>query len=441
MDPTTGIIITLICSAFFSASEIAFISADPLQVTLRRQEPSLRGRLLGYFYQRQDIYIGTTLIGNTISLVLYGVYMAAWLDQPIHDFYLSLTWANFVEGGFLDLVVLFTQTCISTLIVLASAEFLPKSIALARPNRVLDFFMPIMRLVHLLISPAVFFVVRSNRLLLKHVFKLNDTAEAKVAGLAELNYYIQNQQPQQQETSSPSEASHDVDPDIFQNALEFKDLKARDCMVHRTEITAVDLNDPLEKLQSAFIDSGHTKIIVYDGHMDNVVGYCHALRMYENPANIRSITTSIPHVPETLPVQELMVRLTAEHRSLALVTDEFGGTSGIITFEDIIEEIFGDIEDEHDEASLHFEHLTPTRYVLSARFELEDLTHEHGWKFPDGEYNTLGGFVMTMHGAVPEEGTEVVTDNGYRIEVLEMDGVRIERVQLEIPEKEGESEG
>ncbi len=420
----TVIGISLLLSAFFSAIEIAFVSANPLKLTLMRNENSRTAKLLNYFYDRQDFFLGTTLVGNTLTLVVYGIYMSELIDMPIRE-NAAVYFQGYEQSAWFELAILVLQTTISTIFVLLFAEFTPKSVAMAMPNLALEYMIHIMNIFAWILKPFVWVIVRTNQLLLFHVFKIPHTKDNKAVGIADLSHYLMSQS-----VNNNEEYQHEVvDANIFQNAIAFKKLKVRNCMIPRTDIIAIDKKQKIEDLSRAFISSGHSKIIIYDGNLDNIVGYCHALSLFENPTRIENVTTKVIIVPETTGLQEMMLKFLTTHKSIAVVTDEFGGTSGIVTIEDIIEEILGDIEDEHDESYLIMQKINDKEYEISARFKIADLNHDYKWGIPEGEYDTLGGYIMSVYGAVPEVNTVIETDN-FVIKVLSMEGVRTEKVSF-----------
>ena len=325
---TIGVFISLALSALFSGTEIAFISADKLHIELQSKKGRLPERLLADFIDKSSYFIAALLVGNTVTLVVYGIYMAEILD-PLLLKHLPPNINNKFN-------ILFIQTILSTIIVLITAEFLPKSIFLINPTRLLTLLSLPMSLIYYLLFPFVYVMVNLSKYVIVNIFKLDYSEDKAVYNLVDLDKYVSNVAPNRNETSETPE----IDPKIFSAALEFRDIKVRECMVPRTEIVAVEENDSLLKLRKAFEDSGHSKILVYQDNIDAIIGYCHSLELFKKPQNILSITTSIISVPESMPAQELLAQFISEHKSIALIFDEFGGTSGIVTIEDVMEEIF-----------------------------------------------------------------------------------------------------
>ncbi len=419
MNPWIPIFISLLFSAFFSAIEIAFISADRLQLALKQNEGGRTAKLLYRFYKLEDYFICTTLTGNTISLVLYGIFMAQVLDPPLKTLFTKWLINN---DALIETAVLGSQTILSTMLVLAVAEFLPKSIALASPNRIIEVLVHFMRAVYFVFYPFVWVIIKSAKWFTRKVFKIEEDRELPLLGISDLNHYIQKLSGSQGEKSN-------VDADLFQNAVEFRTLKVRDCMIPRTDIVSISIDESIEKLQQLFVESGHSKIIIYRETIDNVIGYSHALRLFDHPTTIKSVTDSIFFVPETMHTNELMMRFIATRKSMALVTDEFGGTAGIVTIEDIVEEILGEIEDEHDEEGLFFEKIDEKNFLLHARYDIQELNEKHNWNIPEGEYDTLGGYILEKLGTMPEAGTQIKDEN-FTILVKEMQGARIEIIAI-----------
>lgn len=413
------ILISLIFSAFFSGIEMAFISADKLQIELQGSKNTFVAKSLYKFIKTPSKFIGTTLVGNTLALVLYGYLMALLLEPYLYT-YLPEIFQN--QGA-----VLLLQTIISTLIVLTTAEFLPKSIFMINPNGMLTVFALPMRVLIFIMTPVTFFMVRLSRFIIVKVMGLEYSDSKPVYKLTDLNNLIKN-------TLSPTDSekkSVEVDSKIFNNALEFKKIRVRECMIPRTEITAVDIDEDITELKQAFGESGHSKIVVYEESIDEVVGYCHTLELFKKPKKIADIVTPLMIVPETMLANELMIKLIAERKSLALVVDEYGGTSGIVSIEDIIEEIFGEIQDEHDDEDLTEQQLDEFNYLLSARHEIDYLNEKYGWDLPTGEYETLGGLILSIAEDLPKKG-QTILQSSFAFTIQSVEDIRIETVKLTI---------
>lgn len=412
IDPS-HIVIILLCllfSAFFSGIEIAFISADKLHIELLFQKGKISGRVLSYFQKHKSRFIATTLVGNNLALVVYGIFMAL-LIEPILIEVLPFWMQE-------DTVLLIIQTLISTIVVLITAEFIPKSLFLINPDFLLAFFALPMMIIFVILFPVVAFVQGITK-----VMKVDETPAAPVYGLTDLNNYIKKNVMHSEEEDT------EIDAKIFNNAIEFKQVKVRECMIPRTEIVAVDVEDDMEELTRAFMESGHSKIVVYRETIDDVIGYSHSLELFKKPTEIKKILTPIPIVPETMPANELLIQFINERKSLALVVDEFGGTSGIVSMEDVIEEIFGEIRDEHDDEYLVEEQLSKKDYILSARHEIDYLNEKYGWKLPEGDYDTLGGLILSENENIPEVD-DLIEIGEYTCQIISKQDNRIDRVKL-----------
>lgn len=396
MDPLliTLILISLVFSFFFSGIEIAFISANKLQLELQGKQGILSGKIFSKFIKKPSMFIGTTLIGNTIALVLYGIFMAQLLEPQ-----LQFVLPDDVQN---DATIMIIQTMLATVIVLFTAEFLPKSLFLINPNFMLTALAVPFNIMYYALFPVVIFIVSLSKFVITKIFRTEYSDEKPVFGLTDLNHYLKNMQRVKHE-----DEDIELDKKIFHNALEFKSVRVRECMIPRTEIVAVDVQDGIEKLRQAFVESGHSKILIYKESIDDVIGYCHSSELFKKPEKIEDILTSIIIVPETILANELMIRFINEQKSLAVVVDEFGGTSGLVSMEDVIEEIFGEIEDEHDEDDLTEQQLDKNTWLLSARLEIDYLNDAYGWSLPVGEYETLGGLILNYTENLPDAGETI----------------------------------
>lgn len=412
------ILISLIFSSFFSGIEIAFISSDRLLIELEKEKGTIAGRILSKFTKNQAHFIGATLIGNTISLVVYGIFMAN-LIEPI----LAENLPDFMNN---QSIILIIQTIFATLIVLLTAEFLPKIIFRINPNSFLRFFALPLLIVYIILYPLVYGIVGLSKLIIIKVLHLKFKEDEPVFSLTDLHEFIQSTF-----VEDKTEGKYDIDAKIFNNALEFKTVKVRECMIPRTDIVAVELHNDIETLRNEFVESGLSKILVYKESIDDIIGYCHSVALFKKPRNIESILSPLIIVPETLLANELLVQFITERKSLALVVDEFGGTSGIVTIEDIIEEIFGEIEDEHDEQDLVEHQLGDGIYLLSARHEIDYLNDKYNWNLPSGDYDTLGGLILSVTEDIPALNQDVIIDN-YKFHIVSMEENRINLVKLSI---------
>ena len=414
-------IISLLFSAFFSGIEIAFISSNKLHIELQSQQGIISGKILSGFLKKPSSFIGTTLVGNTISLVVYGIFMAKLVEPVLIQ--------NLPEYLQTDIFILFAQTTISTILVLFAAEFTPKSVFLLNPNGLLSFFAIPLWVIYYIAFPIVWGIVNLSKLFIKYILRLEYAEDKPVFGLTDLDHFVKNTtQVDHQENKV------ELDKRIFNNALEFKTIKVRECMIPRTEVVAVDIEDTMEELRAAFTESGHSKVLIYKETIDDVIGYCHSLALFKKPNKIEEILTPIIIVPETMAVNELMIQFIQEHKSLALVVDEFGGTSGIVSLEDIIEEIFGEIQDEHDDEDLIEEQINENTYSFSARLEVDYLNDKYQLNFPEGDYDTLGGYILSITENFPALN-EVVEQAPFTFVIESMEENRIDLVKLIIAEQ------
>lgn len=417
IDPLLMICICLIFSGFFSGMETAYISADKLRIEMLSQKKGLMASSLSYFQRHRARFLSTTLVGNNLALVLYGILMANLLEPRILN-----TLPHWIDSPIITLVI---QTLIATFIVLITAEFLPKSLFLLNPNTLLRIFsLPMMGL-FVLMSPLVWMVEIISKFIVTRIFQLSYAENQSLFALTDLNNFIKKN------TEHSEIEDQEIDVKFFNNAIEFKEIQVRECMIPRTEIIAVDINDDLLKLSAAFIDSGHSKIIVYKENIDNVIGYCHSLEMFKKPKSIKDILTTILIIPETMPANELLVKLIADQKSLALVVDEFGGTAGLVSIEDVMEEIFGEIRDEHDDEFLIEQKIAENIYLLSARHEIDALNEKYNWSLPKGDYDTLGGLILAKNEDIPTIQDEIGIDH-FLFQIINMEDNRIDQVRLTI---------
>jgi magnesium and cobalt exporter, CNNM family len=416
------ILIALFFSAFFSGIEIAFISSNKLQLEVQAKKGGWGDKVIAKFLTNQTGFLGTTLIGNNIALVVYGIFMAKaidpWLDQNLPEV---------INQPISHLVL---QTLISTIIVLFTAEFLPKSLFMLEPNRVLKWLAVPILVIYYTLWVITFVVTWISKLLIIHLFRLPYNESKPVYGLADLNTYIKNLVSQPDDTNL-SEDIPDVDEDILSNAIEFKNLRVRDCMTPRTEIVSVEVSDNIEDLVDSLISSGLSKVLVFESNIDNVLGYCHAHELFKKPKKIKQIMSPIFIVPETMKAQELMVKFITDKKGIAVVVDEYGGTSGLVCLEDLIEEIVGEIHDEHDTEALTEEKIDSSTYKFSARHEIEYLNDKYNLKLPEGEYETLGGLLLSITGDIPKTG-QIINFKPYLAEIIDMDEKRIISILLKI---------
>ncbi|MCM4160990.1 HlyC/CorC family transporter [Antarcticibacterium flavum] len=418
----------LILSAFFSGMEIAYISSNKIFIEIEKRQAGFLAKVLKRLTKKPSKFIATMLVGNNIALVIYGFFMGDLIMQWLQGM-------NGTESSFLQVLItdfsLLTQTVISTLVILFTAEFLPKVFFQIYSNSLLKFFAVPAYLFYLLFSFVSDFIIWISDFILKRFFKTEGDEVQLAFSKIELGNFIS----EQMETV---ELHEEVDSEIqiFQNALEFSDIKAREVMIPRTEIVAVDLNVAPRDLVQTFTDTGLSKILVYNETIDDIIGYIHSFELFKRPSTLKSILLPVVFVPETMWVKDVLNILIKKRKSIAVVIDEYGGTSGMITVEDIVEELFGEIEDEHDPVILIEEKLEENRYKFSARLEVDYLNEAYKLDIPEGEnYETLGGFITNYTEEIPQQLEEVKIEN-FHIKILEVSTTKIELVELEIRERD-----
>jgi len=414
----TIIFLTIIFSAFFSGMEIAFVSSNKLKIELDKKQAGIFSKILNIFTKKPDEYIATMLVGNNISLVIFGIVMAVIL-QPI----IELITKN---NG----LVLLIQTIISTIIILFTAEFLPKTLFRTNPNKALKVFSIPVFILYILLYPITKFTIFISNILLINILKVDTGEEQKklVFGKADINDLVDRLN-----TFDTKEDEIDNDIKLFQNALDFSDVKIRECIVPRTEVTAVDINDAtVKQIEQLFIETGFSKILVYKENIDNIIGYVHNSDLFTNPKNIKTIVRKLIIVPETMSANKLLSAFSKDNRSLAVVVDEFGGTSGIVTLEDIMEEIFGEIEDEHDNLGYIEKIISDNEYIFSGRLEIDYINEKYNLNLPvSSEYETLAGYILLKHESIPKPN-DIIKLDSFSIKILEVSNTRINLVNLKI---------
>ena len=412
------LLIVMAFSAFFSGVEIAFVSVDKLRFEMERKNGTVY-RILSIFFRNPNDFISTMLVGNNIALVIYGILMAQIIGDNLLQDYIS---SHFVMVS--------VQTLISTFIILITGEFLPKTLFKINPNGVLKFFALPLFVCYVLLYPISKLTSGLSYFFLR-VFgiKINKDASKKAFTKVDLDYFLQSSI-----NNAFDEDDLDAEVKIFQNALDFSTIKIRDCIVPRTEIVAVDLTSSIEELKARFIESGISKVIVFDGNIDNVVGYIHSSEMFCNPDDWRKSVKTVPLVPETMAAHKLMKLFMQQKKTIAVVVDEFGGTSGIVSLEDLVEEIFGDIEDEHDNTSYICKEIGEGEYILSARLEIEKVNEKFDLNLPvSDEYLTIAGLILEQYQSFPKLH-EIITVGRYQFKIIKVSSTKIELVRLKVVE-------
>lgn len=413
------IIITLVFSAFFSGIEIAFLSASKLRIALQKKQGTVVGKILANFINKPSHFIGATLIGNNIALVVFSLIMAKLLRPPIENI--------LPEQFHTEFLIMLFQTIVSTIIVLFIGEFIPKALFRINPDRTLAFFAIPFFAVYSLLYPLVLSVVFISKFLFKNVFHIEFKESEPVFNKVDLEHFIRQ--------VSPSHEDNEIDTNMFENALYLTQVKAKECMVPRNEIESIEVNSSIEELKNQFISTKLSRIIVFEKNIDNILGYVHHYDLNKNPVSIRSLLMQVPVVPETIPAKELLNIFIKGRKTIAWVVDEFGGTAGIVTLEDILEEIFGEIEDEHDVEDLIEKQISETEFILSCRLEIDYLNETYHFNIPQGEYETLGGFILAHHENIPKIN-EKITISNFEFTVLSVSDTRMETVKMKKIEQE-----
>lgn len=412
----------LIFSAFFSGMEIAYVSSNKVFLEIQKQKKDVIARVLSVITLKPSKFIATMLIGNNIALVVYGFLMG---DLLVGWFASLLPAQNKILNYMLIDLSLFSQTVISTTVILLTAEFIPKVFFQIYANTFVRFFAIPSFVFYKLFSWISDFVIWISDTILKKFFKTEGDQVNLALTRDELGNYISEQIESMDE-------SDDVDSEIqiFQNALEFPELKAREVMIPRTEILAVDYLESLEKVTDLFISSGYSKIIVYKNSIDDILGYVHAFELFNKPKNIRSIIRPVEFVPETILIKDVMNFLIKKRKSVAVVIDEYGGTSGIMTIEDIVEELFGEIEDEHDSVDLIENQLSETEFIFSARLDVDYINEHYKLELPEDEhYETLGGLIVSRTEEIPSVGDELIIEK-FKFCIKQVSSTKIDTVHL-----------
>jgi putative hemolysin len=414
MDPGLIFIITsLVFSAFFSGIEIAFVTSNKLRIELQNKQGLLGGKILSQYVKDPSKFISTTLVGNNIALVIYGIFSGDMLDntlQPlIHDTY----WRFIIV------------TIITTLIVLITAEFLPKSLFRLNPDNILNALIIPFHLCYFILWPIVALITFISKGIIKILTGETMASSKPVFNRLDLDNLIS--QTGQIELNEDTNLS----TEMFKNALDFGTLKVRDCMIPRTELIAVDINENIKDLFQVFIESRHSKVLIFKENIDNIIGYVHQISLLKNPKTISEATMPILITNKSRNLQDQLKEMTLKRKSIAVVVDEFGGTAGIITIEDIIEEIFGEIDDEYDTEELKETIINDKHYIFSGRHTIEYLNENYKLSIPEGEYETLGGYIISISESIPDEKEVIIIDN-FEITIKQMKAARIEEVELKV---------
>ena len=413
MEPISVIIIltTLVLSAFFSGFEIAYVSSNKVHVEILKKQEGVIANVLTKLTRKPSKLLATMLVGNNVALVVYGFEMGKVMTVLLPPFFQNVLW----------------HTIISTLIILITAEFMPKVFFQIYANQLLKVFAIPAYFFYLLFYPFSSFVMWISDFVLRVFFKTKGDYVPLSFSKVELVDYISEQME-----NAPKKEEVDSEVQMFQNALEFSGVKAREIMIPRTEIVAVELNESIENLIATFVSSGFSKILIYNENIDDILGYVHSFDMFKKPKTIKEVLIPIVNIPETIQINEVLNILTRKRKSMAVVLDEYGGTSGIVTLEDIVEELFGEIEDEHDKDKFIEEQISDTEYLFSARLEVEYLNETYHLDIPESEeYETLGGFIVLHNEGIPTQG-EVIEISPFTFTIEACSQTKIETVKLTV---------
>jgi putative hemolysin len=407
-----GIFISILLVGLFAGLEIAFISANKLNIELKKKQGRSSGIILSRFMDHPAKFIGTTLIGINIVLVIYGIL----IDNLLEDL-----WKQ-VPGLANRYLILLFNTLLSTAIILLLGEFLPKAIFRAKSDTVLAFFAPLAQFFYNLLYPIASFFIAIAAWILKYLFNVHINEKREAFSRVDLEHFFQQSKEQ-------DEDNQELNSELFENALSFPSVKVRQCLIPRKEIEAVDARSSLDDVKKKFIESKLSKLVVYENNIDSIVGYIHQLDLFKNPSDLRSVLLPIPAVPESMSATDLIGKLTKERKSIAWVVDEFGGTAGIITMEDLLEEIFGEIKDEYDTEEFVEKQISDQEYIFSGRLELDYLNEKYEFNFPEDASETLSGYIIDQHETIPKLKERIIVGN-YEFDILNVSDTRIEMVKI-----------
>ena len=414
------ILITILLSAFFSGMEIAFVSANKMRLELDKQSEPFKSKILKLVTANAGNYIATMLVGNNIALVIYGIAFAALLE-PIFQIYIQS-----------ETIILFLQTVVSTFIILVFAEFLPKTLFRIFPNILLNIFSFPLAFFYIIFYPITRLTVGITNSLLKGILKtdVKSYTQNPVFSRIDLDEFVN----ERDKIGLEKKENIETEIKLFKNALDFSKVKLRDIMIPRTEIEMLEVNTSIMELRQRFVETGYSRILVFNENIDNIIGYVHLSAIFQNPVSIKPSVTNVLIVPETMPANKLLSTFIQEHRSIAIVVDEFGGTSGMVTSEDLLEEIFGEIEDEHDRKDIIDRKISETEYIFSGRSEIDLINERYFLNIPEtDEFETLAGFILFYHESIPKINS-LIKIGAYHFKILKATNTKIELVKLTLSE-------
>jgi putative hemolysin len=414
------IVIAWLMIAFFAGIEVAFLRANRLAIELKKKQGLSSGLILSNFMENPGQFIGTTLAGFTIFLVIFGLmvgetFLPLWniLITKIH-----------MPGSYVNAIRLFVETLVASLFILLFGEFIPKALFRAKSDSLLSFFAKAMEIFHRLLSPITGFFTAIAQWILKYVFNVRiDDRKGTFSG-TDMDHFLQ-------QTGDTEEDAKDFNKSLLEAAMALPKVRVRECLVPRKEIEGIDINLTMEEVRKKFVETLRSKLVVYDGNLDHVTGYIHQLDLFKNPPFIKNILHPIPAVPESMSATDLINKFSRERKSIAWVVDEFGGTAGIVTMEDLLEEIFGEIRDEYDTEEFEDRKLSNDEYILSGRLELDHLNRKYGFDLPENDSETLSGYIINQHETIPHLKDRIIIGD-YEFEILNVSDTRIEMVRLKV---------
>ena len=423
MNPWLIIIITLLLSAFFSGMEIAFVSSNKLKMELDKKKGGITARLLSFYSTIPTKFIGALLVGNNVALVIYGIGMERVIDP-----YLNSILPHALSS---ESVILLSETVITTLIILVFAEFLPKVLFRINANKILQIMVLPVTAFYYVFYPLIQLYLIISQFLLRVIFRVRIKKHKQTFNFLDLDHYLKEYAPPKDEDSEIKQELQ-----MFQNVIDFRQVKLRECMVPRTEVVAVNNNDSVSTLRDAFVTHGLSRVMIYKDTLDNITGYCHSSDLFKKPHNIQEVVRPVTFVPETMHANDVLSLFIEKNQNIAAVVDEFGGTAGLVTMEDIIEEIFGEIEDEYDEELMEENKLSEKEYILSSRLEIDYLKKKYSLDLPESDkYETISGLLIQKQESIPAVGQRIEIGK-FTFIILNASRKRIEKVRLLITEEE-----